>query len=356
MIRAALLSVLLPSTAALADTLYLKNGNEMEGAISAERPGEVDIDIGYGTVTIPRENIERIKRERKGAGRGSLASRRFEAGRDVPESAAATDAAYREVRRLRDKALESRREASESQEAATEAHDDVSALKQRYHEASERLSRLDANVDPAAYNAAIADMNRASSQIQGTSFKLDEAQEKTKETNAALMEYMSAYRELERRLKGKAPKDAVEYWTWLKRETASMAKDFTKDSVAAERERHGGVFVRATVNGKATFKLMVDTGASVTVLYQNAIGALGLEGKEPLATAQLTVANGNKVTGRVFRADSIRIGKSVVRNTPFVVVPGPPPTGDGLLGMTFLSHFSVRVDGASGRLVLEGLK
>lgn len=45
-----------------ADTLYLKNGQSIEGFIQKEENGGVEFDLGYGTVKFEKREIERIYR------------------------------------------------------------------------------------------------------------------------------------------------------------------------------------------------------------------------------------------------------------------------------------------------------
>jgi len=45
-----------------ADTLYLKNGRSIEGLIRKEDADNVDLEIGFGSMKFPRDQIERIER------------------------------------------------------------------------------------------------------------------------------------------------------------------------------------------------------------------------------------------------------------------------------------------------------
>ncbi len=54
--------VLVISTAALADEVILKNGDRVSGKVIAESESSVTIETGYGKLTIPRSDIERVER------------------------------------------------------------------------------------------------------------------------------------------------------------------------------------------------------------------------------------------------------------------------------------------------------
>lgn len=47
---------------AYADTLYLRNGRSLEGLIRSEKGNDIELDVGFGTVTFKKESVERIYR------------------------------------------------------------------------------------------------------------------------------------------------------------------------------------------------------------------------------------------------------------------------------------------------------
>jgi len=59
-----------------ADTLYLKNGRNIEGLIKAEDEQGVDLEVGFGTVRFSRSQIERI--ERSSAGESTSIQKKWE--------------------------------------------------------------------------------------------------------------------------------------------------------------------------------------------------------------------------------------------------------------------------------------
>ncbi len=59
-----------------ADTLYLKNGRNIEGIIRAEDEQGVDLEVGFGTVKFSKSQIERI--ERSSAGEAASIKRTWE--------------------------------------------------------------------------------------------------------------------------------------------------------------------------------------------------------------------------------------------------------------------------------------
>ena len=49
-----------------ADTVYLKNGNQMDGVITEQTKVRITLDIGYGSTILDRADIEKIVRADKG--------------------------------------------------------------------------------------------------------------------------------------------------------------------------------------------------------------------------------------------------------------------------------------------------
>ena len=99
--------------------------------------------------------------------------------------------------------------------------------------------------------------------------------------------------------------------------------------------RTGGIPVIAvTLNGQKTFPMMVDTGASLTIITPQMARAIGFrqEGSE-----KIRVANGDIVDMPRGRISSIRVGDAEIRN--FTVLVGSAP----LLGQNFFSEYNVTV-------------
>lgn len=99
--------------------------------------------------------------------------------------------------------------------------------------------------------------------------------------------------------------------------------------------RTGGIpIIAVTLNGQRTFPMMVDTGASLTIITPQMARAIGFrqEGSE-----KIRVANGDIEDMPRGRISSIRVGDAEMRN--FTVLVGSAP----LLGQNFFSEYNVTV-------------
>lgn len=99
-------------------------------------------------------------------------------------------------------------------------------------------------------------------------------------------------------------------------------------------------------------KLVLDTGASCVVLRWKLIYAVGLT-IDPRKTTQTTTATTVETVPEVIIPEMSVLGRSV-KNVEAIVKDLPPESHvDGLLGLSFLRHFTVMIDFRSGVLSLE---
>jgi len=94
---------------------------------------------------------------------------------------------------------------------------------------------------------------------------------------------------------------------------------------------------------EATAHLIMDTGATHTVLYRPVADQLNIL---TLTKGQSKVAGGQSVQSEVGRVDSMRVGPITARDFPVVILlfEGSSPGYSGLLGMDFLSRVEYAID------------
>jgi clan AA aspartic protease (TIGR02281 family) len=127
------------------------------------------------------------------------------------------------------------------------------------------------------------------------------------------------------------------------------------EGMTVDLVRSGEVsFTEVLLNERIKQDFIVDTGASFTVISQEAAKELGITIDEntpviPIATASSVIFN-PLVTLR-----SIRVGEAEVENVD-VLVHNLPGRSAGLLGNSFLSKFKVVLDSVNGKMTLYSLK
>ena len=113
------------------------------------------------------------------------------------------------------------------------------------------------------------------------------------------------------------------------------------------------VTLSVKLNGERQARLILDTGATLTLLSRAIARDLGLYGESPVSSALVNTAGG-QVSVDVMRIGMIEAGAASARNVPVAIydLPDAPPTVEGLLGLSFLSHFLVTLDMEHGELRL----
>jgi aspartyl protease family protein len=112
--------------------------------------------------------------------------------------------------------------------------------------------------------------------------------------------------------------------------------------------------VQVRINGLREARLIVDTGADITVLSSDIARDLGLNGSGRSTSMTLNTVGGS-VRADVVRVESLGVGTAEVKNVAVAVhdLPDAQAGVDGLLGLTFLDRFLVTLDAQKGELHLR---
>jgi clan AA aspartic protease (TIGR02281 family) len=109
--------------------------------------------------------------------------------------------------------------------------------------------------------------------------------------------------------------------------------------------------VQATLNGKLSRSMVVDSGAALVTLTWDLAQELGWKQGATDQTIELRAADGKKINARLMVLQSIRVGQFTAENVQCAVLP-KSMAGDNLLGGTFLRNFVYRMDLGAGELHL----
>lgn len=110
------------------------------------------------------------------------------------------------------------------------------------------------------------------------------------------------------------------------------------------------VMATARINGSATVSLMIDTGASITVIHPSVMMALGVNLRQA-PTIPLSGIGGAR-QARVVVLDQLEVGGATVAPLRVAVLDTGSP-GQGLIGRDFLRHFAVGMDNRTGTFTLR---
>jgi len=117
------------------------------------------------------------------------------------------------------------------------------------------------------------------------------------------------------------------------------------------------VLVAASVNGGRSAILVVDTGASSTILTPRLLKRLEVVVPADAPRRKLTVVGGEKLDVPFIRIATIAIGEAILKDQEVGVYDINPeaPLPEGLLGGDILHRFRVTLDRTAKRMRLEPL-
>lgn len=126
----------------------------------------------------------------------------------------------------------------------------------------------------------------------------------------------------------------------------------TKASIPFEKQGQV-VVIEAMLNGKTPAKLIVDTGATYTMISAATAKELAIEPNESARRLPIQTANG-MIQAPLTSLESINVGGVEMKNLTAIVHDALPNSQvAGLLGLNFLSNFRMDIDTQKGLLHLE---
>jgi len=112
------------------------------------------------------------------------------------------------------------------------------------------------------------------------------------------------------------------------------------------------IMVDVRINGAASARLMLDTGADRTLISPRALAAAGASLTRSVGTGRLVGVTGDDHLPYVM-IDSLEVGEARVGRMPIGAYEVAQMEGDGLLGRDFLDAFNVTIDAARGLVTLS---
>jgi clan AA aspartic protease (TIGR02281 family) len=110
-------------------------------------------------------------------------------------------------------------------------------------------------------------------------------------------------------------------------------------------------YVDVVVNDGRTARFLIDTGAFACLISPRLAEALGIN-PGPGARAVPMIGIGGRTSGTMVTLQSVRVG-DVEATDVVAVIHDPMGPGEGILGNTFLSRFTMTLDPARGLLTLQ---
>ena len=349
-----------------ADTVELKNGNSIEGVVTEETDTHIVIDLGVGSMSVARSRVSAIRRADE-AGREAIEreweQKHFLHRKYVPFGLEDLAASFRILRDSRDAALRSRRDLHDIDDEIKALQKERTADEQKLVAVSRELQAADPKVDPEAYNALVVQSNalRAGLMVKGN--RVQRAAKRAEDTSSSIANYLAALDEFRDAFEaqqrtttdqGLSDREAF-FLAGIADRLKGYDGELTITQAPVKREGDSTI-VTVRINDRAQGQFILDTGAALVTLSAAFAQKLKIDlAEEP--TIPLVLADGRRVTATRVVLDKVSLGDAVAHDVVAAVLPVSSHRDiDGLLGMSFLKHFVVGLDGKSGKLVLRQLK
>ncbi len=346
--------------ATAADRIHLKNGRTLEGIVREETAMHIVLELSSGSMTLPRARIARIERGDQTAHdrlRDEWRDRNWLHANHVPTGFEKLAAQTRAVADRRRDAMRARETQARDAAALRKQERQAQDLRHRLTEVAKDLEAAGPGRDPARYNARVAEHNRIQAELALLQGRRDEHDRRQAELSRRIQAYRDALLEARAAQATAAARkpgspDGARFLERVEEALAGFDADFSTAEIQADREP-GGLVVTAVINGRTHGRFIVDTGAGMVTMTRAFAEKLGVDWRA-LPTGRAILADGTAVETHYLLLDSVEIGRFRVPSVQAAILPATAQeNADGLLGMSFLRHFHVSLDGQSGRIVLR---
>ena len=178
--------------------------------------------------------------------------------------------------------------------------------------------------------------------------------------NPALPEYMDsvliteqAYEAFKKRCTKKILCDNRDVLRGIENDFKGFKSEFKTAVTDATFIQGDNIVMPVSINGKVPVFLLLDTGASTVTLSSALADRLGIPWRSGIKVTA-TLADGRTSSGYSVLLRSVTVGDFSAANVRAVVMDKPPAKGiDGLLGMSYLQRFILRIDPMNKKVVLK---
>lgn len=362
------LSLCLPAGA---DSVKLKNDGTLNGVIKGEDETSITLAIGVGTMKIRKSEVEYIRKaseKENDAMESGFRKKGIERGTFVPPGMEDLAQKFKEVSDGRKNVDDAQHQIGSLKEEVAVDSRKFRSLRADFEAKNSEIHGMDPKSDVLRYNKLITELNMINIKLSSLSEELNKLNPKMSEYQRAYWKAITDYgnevgdfriyledRAATAKKRGMTDDESL-YFETARKSLSELENGLSKDSVDVSKSKYG-MTVKATLNGEVTCVLAVDTGAAVVVISKKIADRLEVNPNDSVEDVQFSLADGSLIKSKVIKIRSVTVGNSTVYDVATAVTDKPPgPEVDGLLGMSFLNSFNIKVDVANEKLILEMVK
>ena len=347
--------IILSPTGSNADIIYLRGNEQIEGTIIKETDEEVFIDVGVGTISFNKSEIEKVKKK---SGEATAEGKKV-----ITLPSTYIERLFTQVRTLKEK----RREAMQGKKDCRDLFKQFAFYNQRYLTYTRVLDDLHIKLqerhavgDLTKYNSLVIQMNTFRAKrvnlIIEAQKTFEERISKEKSLFNTIQDIFSLqYRFNEKFLDIKEKHIAQEdkyYYKELEKEAQHFTQDFKLLEVPYT-EIEQGTLVKVLLNNTITASFIIDVNVPITMISREVALILNVSNYMPLGTIDFSHINIPLGEAEPAFLDSIQMDKVRMNNVTTLIMNTLPYYGvDGVLGISFFKHCIIRIDEKKKQLIL----
>ena len=354
--------VFLASAAAYGDVVLLKSGGSIEGIITHVKNGNITMNVGFGTTFIDSADVLSISRS---GARQNKAMYQEWSDQGTVRSASALPGLLtiidrlRCLRALRLKALNRQRELEHRDAEIDSLEHAFSSNSDDYQAMTPDLDNLKEK-DIGEQYRIMGQAHRVNASIVGIQKGIEASKADLLKGNPELPEYRESvaiaeqeFRAFKKKCTKKILCDNRALLSGIENDFTRYKSEFKTAVTDATFIQDDYIIVPVSINGRAPVFLLLDTGASTVTLSRALADRMGINWRGGYKVTA-SMADGRTSTGYSILLKSVAVGDFRADNVRAVVLEEPPAKGvDGLLGMSYLQRFHLRIDPANKKFVLQ---
>lgn len=344
-----------------ADLVFLKNGQSIEGIVEEENNESCTINIGSGKIVLQKIDIFNIEKYSFGDQvklRKKWRNEYFRHPEYAPRSLKIMIESFEKLEDLRNEAIKNKKNKDFAKSRIDKYVKEIVELNDELTVVSQKLSVFRPENDMREYNFLIKEFNSLQAKIKLRENKKDVLVKSTQILDKKITVYINELNFFSRRLEQeyvlkKHETNELLLFDNVQKALMKMKKDFTTHTISFTGSS-SNIMVNVLINDLVQANFVLDTGASLVVISRDIADKLGIGMIRGESSIYITLADGRKVNANIVKIKSLRIGDIEGKNIEAAVLDYEENSNlEGLLGMSFLKQFMIRIDAKNGKIIIE---